>query len=140
VRGTVAMDRSRVERAMRWALIELGTAGLSDQLGPGCVVALPPQVTRTGRAVVAGPVRDVSRLDGTGIPVLACRTSPQRPVGAAMELMPELRLFNRTWVPGDWALMDADGLLQLHGDAADRLASQLAAGAADELASLLADG
>jgi regulator of RNase E activity RraA len=198
------MDRSRAERALRWALIELGTAGLSDQLGPDCVVALPAHATRSDRAVVAGPVvlmarrpstgtakpssftslraaaglggvvlvscpagvgaalgsnlalhasclgvraivtdgpvRDASRLGGTGIPVLACGTSPLRPAGAAMEPMPELRLFNRTWVPGDWALLDADGLLQLPGDAVGRLASQLTAGATRELVSLLAGG
>lgn len=199
----VTMDRSRAERALRWALIELGTAGLSDQLGPDCVVTLPPHVARFDRAVAAGPValmarrpgmgaakpssfsslraaaepgcvalvscpagigaalgsnlalhaaclgvraivtdgpvRDVSRLAGVGIPVLACGTSPQRPTGAAMEQMSELHLFDRTWVRGDWALLDADGLLHLDGDAVGRVAGQLAADAAGELTSLLAD-
>jgi regulator of RNase E activity RraA len=45
-----------IERALRWALIDGGTAGLSDDLGPGVLVPAAPAVVLPAEAAVAGPV------------------------------------------------------------------------------------
>jgi regulator of RNase E activity RraA len=46
----------RIERVLRWAMIEIGTAGLSDRLGPQVLVPEPPRVASPVSAAIAGPV------------------------------------------------------------------------------------
>jgi hypothetical protein len=46
----------RIERTPRWAMIELGTAGLSDELGPDVLVHEAPAIVLPADAAIAGPV------------------------------------------------------------------------------------
>ena len=65
------LDDSAVERVLRWAMIERGTAELSDQLGPQVIAPAPPSTFAPPTAALAGRVLVLRRerpVDGSRPP------------------------------------------------------------------------
>lgn len=63
------LTASQIERALRWALIEQGSAALSDDLGADVLVPSAPAVVIPACAAIAGPVVLMHRpRAGTGGP------------------------------------------------------------------------
>ena len=52
----VELDDVAVERVLRWAMIENGAAGLSDELGRTVIVPSPPSHVLPAGAAIAGRV------------------------------------------------------------------------------------
>jgi regulator of RNase E activity RraA len=61
------MDDLSVERVLRWAALERGTAGLSDDFGAELVTPSAPAVFVPGDQVIAGRVVTVRRQQGADI-------------------------------------------------------------------------
>ena len=103
-------DRTEdVERVLRWAVIERGTATLADELGPDVVVPGGPRRFTPPGAAIAGPV------------VLLRRQPPVR----------------RALVAGGLVPQDADGVLRLPAALAASAAAKLMTDPAGELGGLL---
>jgi len=195
-------DDVGIERVLRWATIERGTADLSDSLGPGVIAPSPPSRVYPSGAAVAGKVvlfrrrrpeeaeeapssfdvlfrnvvagsialvhctpdigaafgsnlalqaaacraqailtdgtcRDSRLLQQVGIPVGSNGTVPTRPTGCRMTPTDTEDMFGVTWRVGDWLLRDADGVLRLDSELAQRTAGELAESAGAELEALL---
>jgi regulator of RNase E activity RraA len=60
------MPRGHIERVLRWAVIELGTAGLSDKLGRQVVAPMAPTQVSPPGAAIAGPVVIMERARREG--------------------------------------------------------------------------
>jgi hypothetical protein len=81
------MDDLSVERVLRWAALERGTAGLSDDFGaeliapaaPGSNLALAAAVAGAQALVTNGVARDSTRLAMLGLPVGCAGWTPVRP-------------------------------------------------------------
>jgi regulator of RNase E activity RraA len=196
------LSDDRIERVLRWALIELGTAGLADELGADVVVPGAPHTVSPATAAVAGPVvlmqrsrdaarvgassfselrehvrpgsvvlvglatgveaafgsnvvlhaaclraqalisdgpaRDTTRAAQVGLVVGYDGTNPRRPAGAAMHRVDSADMFGTTWRDGDWFLRDADGVIRLAPEQAQRAAGRVAENATGEFDAMLA--
>jgi len=62
------MRRDHIERVLRWAVVELGTAGLSDKLGRQVVTPMAPAQVSPPGATIAGPVVIMERSRRGGAP------------------------------------------------------------------------
>jgi regulator of RNase E activity RraA len=51
-----SVSDDRIERVLRWALVEFGTAGLSDDLEPAVLAPQAPSLMSPSDVVIAGPV------------------------------------------------------------------------------------
>jgi regulator of RNase E activity RraA len=202
VKDAGPLSDDRIERALRWALIELGTAGLADELGADVVVPGAPHTVSPATAAVAGPIvlmqrsrdgaragassfselrehvrpgsvvlvglaagveaafgsnvvlhaaclraqalisdgpaRDTTRAAQVGLVVGHDGTNPRRPAGAAMRRIDSADMFGTTWRDGDWFLRDADGVIRLAPEQAQRAAGRVAENATGEFDALLA--
>jgi regulator of RNase E activity RraA len=59
-------DSGLTARVLRWAMIELGTAGLSDRLGRAVLASSPPPCWLPAEAALAGPVVPLARTPASG--------------------------------------------------------------------------
>jgi regulator of RNase E activity RraA len=60
------MDDLSVRRVLRWAALERGTAGLSDDFGTELLAPAAPAIFMPGSCVIAGPVVTVRRQQTAG--------------------------------------------------------------------------
>jgi regulator of RNase E activity RraA len=88
----VTDEREDIERVLRWAVIERGTATLSDELGPDVIVPGGPRRFTPAVAAIAGPVVLLRR---------ALSSAPAAP-------FPSFRLMRETVHPGDVVLVGCD--------------------------------
>jgi regulator of RNase E activity RraA len=104
----------------------------------GSNVALLAAACRAQAIATDGAWRDTTRLHAVGIPLGSNGADPTRPAGCPMATVPRAELFGIPWSTGDWFLRDADGVMRLDHELAQRVATRLAQSASGELASLLA--